>query len=145
MGSGREGILGGRWLVLLALAGALLAAAPGAQAAPFAYVTNLESGNVSQYDTLGDGGLSPIGPATAESGPADVAVSPNGRSAYVLNFNVNTISQYDINATTGVLTAKSPATVAGGDLPRAVAITPDGRSAYVANQAGGDVSQYDID
>src|SRR4051794_34250128 len=125
MGSGREGVLGGRWLLLLALAGALLAAAPGAQAAPFAYVTNLESGNVSQYDTLDGGGLSPIGsPATAESGPADVAVSPDGRNAYVLNFNVNTISQYDINATTGVLTAKSPATVAGGDLPRAVAITP---------------------
>ncbi len=73
-----------------------------------------------------------------------MAVTPNGKSAYVANSADNTVSQYSIDPTTGVLSPKSPATVATGSLPNSLAVTPDGKSAYVVNESGNTVSQYSI-
>ena len=125
-----------------------------AQAAPFVYVTNSGSHNVSQFD-IGPGGLlAPLFPPTVAAGdnPQGVAMSPDGRSAYVTvtsfaNNFAGEISQYDVGAG-GALSPKSPATVATGDNPRGVAVSPDGRSVYVANVGspftGDTVSQYDV-
>ena len=68
-----------RWLGV-AIAGALLATATSAQAAPFAYVTNEGSGMVSQYDVGAGGLLAPLSPPTVVAGtsPFAVAVSPDG-------------------------------------------------------------------
>src|SRR5206468_2811857 len=57
----------------------------------------------------------------------------------------DTISQYDVGAG-GVLTPKSPPTVAAGLFPEGIAVSPDGKSVYVANGAfpENDVSQYDV-
>jgi DNA-binding beta-propeller fold protein YncE len=74
-----------------------------------------------------------------------IAVTPDSTSAYVTNFGDGTVSQYDINRMTGVLTAKAVATVAAGSKPIGIAVTPDGRSAYVVNDGDGTISQYDID
>ena len=53
----------------------LLGAAVRAQAAPFVYVTNADSGNVSQYDAAG-GALSPLSPPTVSTvTPSPVAVA----------------------------------------------------------------------
>ncbi len=57
------------------------------------------------------------------------AASP---SAYVTNFEDETVSQYDIDGG-GLLDLKSPATVATDRRPISVAVTPDGTSVYVAN------------
>ena len=99
------------------------------------YVGNQGSANVSQHGIGAGGGLSPYSPATVAAGEAasDVAVTPDGRSAYVTNQS-GTVSQYDVNPLTGALSPKTPATVAAGTKPFGIAVTPDGKSAYVANE-----------
>ena len=73
-----------------------------------------------------------------------MAVSPDGGSVYVTNNGgANSVSQYDVGAG-GVLSPKSPATVAAGDVPGGVAVSPDGASVYVANHGRHSVSQYDV-
>ena len=129
----------------------LLGAAAAAQAAPFVYVTNELSNNVSQYD-IGPGGLlAPLSPPVVAAGTAPqegVAVSPDAKSVYVSDFSANftsgQVSQYDVGPG-GALSPKSRPTVAAGDSPRGVAVGPDGQSVYVANFASpGSVSQYDV-
>jgi DNA-binding beta-propeller fold protein YncE len=71
--------------------------------------------------------------ATRSGGTAAIAFTPNGTSAYVVGTN---ISQYSINATTGDLTPKSPATVATPPNPEPIAVSPNGKYAYVANCGG---------
>ena len=114
------------------------AAAPGAAAAPFVYVANGRSDKVSQYDSFG-GGLSPLLPFTVPAGskPLHLAVSPDGRSVYVTNPGdgnpgEGTVSQYTVGPG-GLLTPKTPATVAAGTLPLGVAVSPDSRSVYVTS------------
>ena len=71
-----------------------------------------------------------------------IALSPDGSSAYVTNFDDATVSQYDVSAG-GVLTPKQPATVAAGSRPAGIAVSPDGASAYVANQLpSGIITQF---
>src|SRR5215218_2195682 len=141
-----------RCLALAVVAGALVAAGP-AEAAPFVYVANgvneFNPGtSVFQYDAplSSFGALQALTPPTVTtgSGPRAVAVSPDGKSAYVTNWNAGTVSQYDVNPATGVLSAKAPAAVAAGSTPFGVAVSPDGRSAYVTHEVGFTVSQYDI-
>ena len=91
--------------------------------------------DVSQY-TINQktGRLTPKSPATVASGrgPVAIAVTPNGKSAYVVS-GPNAVWQYNISPTTGALTPKSPATVATGPNPEPIAVTPNGKYAYVAN------------
>src|SRR5690348_17039687 len=58
-----------------------------AGAARNVYVTNAGDGTVSQYAIGAGGALSPLSPATvgSGSGPIGIAVTPNGRSVYVVN------------------------------------------------------------
>ena len=121
-----------------------------------AYVTNINSGTVSQYNIHPiTGALSPKSPATVATGKGPtngIAVTPDGKSTYVYNSGVGgggptggTVSQYDIDPITGVLSPKTPAAVAAapGSTDSELAIAPDGTSLYVVNDSV--VSQYDID
>jgi DNA-binding beta-propeller fold protein YncE len=67
------------------------------------------------------------------------------QSVYATNAGGPTISQFDIGAG-GLLSPKSPATVATGGFPAAFSIvaSPDGRSVYVANNVGHTISQYTV-
>jgi 6-phosphogluconolactonase (cycloisomerase 2 family) len=78
-----------------------------------------------------------------------MVVDPRGRFAYVANLVSNasdlaTISMYTINATTGVLTPTSPATVPTGFFPQGIAIDPLGRFVYTANTDDSTVSMFTI-
>jgi DNA-binding beta-propeller fold protein YncE len=120
-----------------------------------AYVANFgaaaESLNlVYQFDVEADGTLSAKGQPTVTAGdfPSDVAVSPDGESAYVTNTGSDTVSQYDVG-TGGVLTPKAVGATGAGDSPGGVAISPDGSAVYVTNfgdsqMGGGSVSQYTV-
>jgi 6-phosphogluconolactonase len=103
---------------------------------------------VSQFDVGAGGTLTPKTPASVAAGtfPHGVAVSPDGKSAYVTNAFDNTVSQYDIGAG-GRLKPNTPASVGTGGFPLGVAVSPDGKSVYVTNDEfpGGTVSQYSID
>ena len=120
-----------------------------------AYVADQNVNTVSQYDIDPvNGTLSPKTPATVAAGPAPfgIAVTPDGKSAYVTDAtfngaNNNTVSQYNIDPSSGALSPKTPASVAAGTAPIDIAVTEDGENAYVTNVSGPNpgVSQYSID
>ncbi len=125
------------------------AAAGSPTGAPFVYVTGKGGTNeISQFATLGSGALRPLTPANVAAGefPYDIAVSPQGTSAYAvdnLSPTAGAVSQYTLNPATGKLTPKSPRMVATAGVPSGIiAISPDGKNAYVP--AGKAISQYRI-
>ena len=83
-------------LVVAAVGFALVGAAPAA-AAPFVYVTNEASNDLSQFNAPLSSfeALNPLTPATVATGnsPRGVAVAPNGTSAYVTNTRTTTRSR----------------------------------------------------
>ena len=95
--------------------------------------------SVSQH-AIGTGGLlSPLTPASVEvrERPGEIAIAPNGKSAYVLCGG--NVCQYDIDPGTGALSPKTPASVAADPREaRSIAVAPDGESAYVL---GGSLSR----
>jgi 6-phosphogluconolactonase (cycloisomerase 2 family) len=126
--------------------------------------------NISQYSidaTTGD--LTPKSPATVATppNPEPIAVSPNGKYAYVANCGgcgyalrkkpdaagsaaakrgsakPSFLSEYRINPSTGALSHKPIASVTTGNGANWVAIAPNNRSAYVATSTNG-VWQYTI-
>jgi DNA-binding beta-propeller fold protein YncE len=134
-------------------AGCTVAGAPTAAwspaGAPFVYVTGKGGTNeISQFASLGSGALRPLTPRNVADGefPYDVAVSPQGTSAYAVDNLSNTagaVSQYTLNPATGKLTPKSPRTVATAGVPSGIiTVSPDGKNAYVPS--GKAISQYRI-
>jgi 6-phosphogluconolactonase (cycloisomerase 2 family) len=101
------------------------------------YVADVDASEVSQY-TINPitGRLAPKSPATvaAGRGSVEVALTPNGKSAYVVDHDA--VSQYSIDPVTGDLTPKSPAKVVTGRNAEAIAINPNGKYAYVSDCPG---------
>ena len=77
-------------------------------------------------------------PITVGSGPTGVAVTPDGKHAYVANNGSNNVSVIDTVTNTVVGTP-----IPVGNSPLGVAITPDGKHAYVANNGSNNVSVID--
>ena len=71
------------------------------------------------------------------SSPEEVAISPNGATAYVTNEGDNTVSVIDTesNDATGMISV--------GSAPFGVAVTPTGTEVYVTNVGGNTVSVID--
>src|SRR3954447_10796250 len=101
-------------------------------------------GTISQYDVSADGTLTPKSPPTVAAGgqPVNIAVTPDGKSAYVPNPATDNVSQYDIDPVTGALSPKVPRTVAAGNSPSGIGVTPDGKSVYITRSGG--IAQYDV-
>src|SRR6218665_1103065 len=74
---------------------------------------------------------------TVGSYPYEVAVTPNGSTAYVTNYNSGSVSVID--TVTGTVTK----TITVGSYPVGGAVTPDGSTVYVTNRASGSVSRID--
>ena len=128
--------------MLWVVASAAIASPADAQtpATATAYVANAGSTLVTQY-AIGAGGLlSPLSPPTVAAGddPSAIAVSPDGRSVYVANLFGNTVSQYDVDASSGRLSPKTPATVATGVRPRSIAVTPNLAVRHRSRERGAD-------
>jgi YVTN family beta-propeller protein len=106
-------------------------AGPTPQFGTYAYVTNLDSNNVSVISTTTSSVTKtmPVG-----LGPRGVAITPDGAVAYVTNSGSNSVSVID-TFTNSLIT-----TVTVGTGPRGVAITPNGAFAYVTNTASNNVS-----
>jgi DNA-binding beta-propeller fold protein YncE len=118
-----------------------------------AYVTTpgpvgTSQGSVSQYSIdPSTGALSPKTPASVAAGaaPGGIAVTADGKSAFVANIRPDTVSQYDVDPLSGALSPKVPPSVPAGSNPQRVAVAPDSKSVYVTNSGDETVSQYDID
>jgi DNA-binding beta-propeller fold protein YncE len=79
-------------------------------------------------------------PTPALSLPGPLAISPDGKNVYVINYGGDgSLIQYSVGAD-GALTAKSPALVPSGPGPARLAISPDGRNVYATTAEG--VWQY---
>jgi YVTN family beta-propeller protein len=79
----------------------------------------------------------PLGTPGQAADGREVAISPDGRFAYVTQEFFSNVSVIDV--TTGVVVG----VVQPGSRPRGVAVTPDGTHLYVANSAGGTVAVVD--
>jgi len=109
--------------------------APGlAVAAPFAYIPNGGSNNVSVIDTASNTVVSTI---AVGSGPIGVAVNATGTRVYVSNLVSNSVSVID------TATNAASATVPVGASPGGIAVNPAGTRVYVANLDAGSVSVID--
>jgi hypothetical protein len=131
MNHDRKGVFGSqsRRLTLAVMIACALGGASSAAAAPlpdaaarvssstalFVYTANHGRNDVSQFAAplASHEALQPLTPPTVAAGtfPIAIVVSPEGNSAYVVNTDANTISQYRIDPSTGKLTPLSPATV----------------------------------
>ena len=83
---------------------------------------------ISQYRiNLRTGTLSakPLSTATTVRHPEAIALSADGKNAYVTSENDPKLSQYTINTTTGKITPMKPATVKTASGALGVAVTPD--------------------
>lgn len=119
----------------------------------YLYATNystsqsFDSGTtVSQYSIGTDGTLTPLVPATVTTiaGPLQVAVSPDGKNAYVASDGGGPnggVSEYSI-AADGTLHSIGTIT-SGFSFPSGVAVSPDGSSVYVADPENGDIYEFD--
>jgi DNA-binding beta-propeller fold protein YncE len=87
-----------------------------------------------------------MSPATVTTGPGthDLVMAPDGKSAYVLTVDNNTIAQYAISPATGALSARPVSTAATVPAPEAIALSPDGKNAYVTSEHEAALSQFAI-
>jgi hypothetical protein len=108
-------------------------------------VTNQSSSNLYAFDIAANGALSPVpgSPFTAGTSSFGVAITPDGRHAYVPNNAGDSVFAYDI-APNGALspTLGSPFGNAGGS-PISVALTPGGNRLYVGDQDS-TVAAFDV-
>jgi len=119
----------------------------------FLYVTGASPqagtpGYVEVLSTNGDKGtLSLAGPITQPgASPYGLAISPNGSFLYTGNFGDNTISEFTIDSSSGLL-APIPGSPIGETYtgPVSIVIDPSGKYLYVANQqSSGNVAGYTI-
>jgi YVTN family beta-propeller protein len=72
------------------------------------------------------------------TGPAGVAITPDGKTAFVANQG-GTVSTIDVKTRT-----KHPDDIPVGKMAAGVAITSDGKTAFVTNLQGGTVSTIDV-
>ena len=114
----------------------------------YLYATNLEAvGTVAQFRIKLDGTLAALSPATipAGSSPTGLAVSPNGKHAYVAEANSDAVAIFNV-AADGKLTPNAVQTteMTGLNDPTSVAVSPDGKSVYVPNNASTIVSEFNV-
>ena len=83
--------------LMASLLGLLLLTAPVAQAAPFAYITNLVSNSISVIDTASNTVTATV---AVGASPIGVAVNPTGTRVYVANNLSATVSVIDTTSNT---------------------------------------------
>lgn len=75
-----------------------------------------------------------------------LAMTPNGKYLYATNFLENTVSQFMVNSTGGLLTALNPASVPAVNSPLGVVVDPAGSFVFATNNVGSEtkISRYTI-
>ena len=124
--------------ILVGLLALSLTAVPGALAAPFAYVSNFGSGNVSVIDGAINAVVTTVPVGTA---PYGVAANPAGTRAYIANYGDNSISVIDTASNT--LVATVPVGSPSLSILVGLAVSPSGSPVYVTNAGENTVSVID--
>ena len=84
--------------------------------------------------------VSLTGDGASTSYPMGIAVAPNGKTAYAVLDNNDTLTRIDLTAATPVQGAE----IRVGNVPHSVVISPDGKTAYVSNEAGRIANENDF-
>jgi 6-phosphogluconolactonase (cycloisomerase 2 family) len=116
---------------------------------PYIYAVNSSStsDNVFGYSLNNvSGALTELtgGAFSAGVAPQWITLTPNGNFAYVTNFGSNSISQFTVDTSTGVLTANSPANVIVPGSDPAGEVATDS-FLYVSDQGNEDAISFPID
>jgi 6-phosphogluconolactonase (cycloisomerase 2 family) len=83
-------------------------------------------------------------PIAAGNEPIAIALAPNGKFVYVINYGDSTLSAYTVNAVTGALSAVSGAPYTLNGAPLSIAITPSGDLVFVVTSASNNVTSFNI-
>lgn len=114
-------------------------ASPGQSGEPIALITSIDGASVSLVDTtIGE----VVGLLTVGSAPEGVAITPDGRRAFVSNIDEDSISYIDLaKRVVDRVVSIGPGDVAA---PRGIAVSPDGARLYVAKSGQGAVAVVDV-
>lgn len=121
-----------------------IAVDPGAK---FLYATNPTTNTVSAFAIQPDGSLSAMPGLTVATGTTPVAAAINaaGSALYVANSGSANVSQFKIDATTGVLTTFTAGlTVIAGTNPAFVVVDPGGKFIFVGNTGSKSLTEFSI-
>lgn len=113
----------------------------------FVYVADSQTSLLQAYAVNADGSLqtTSMSLGATGSGPAGIALTPNGAYAYVTNYNDKSVSQFTLGSNVPS-TAPAP-TVPTDAGPAVVVVDPAGKHVYVANYnngSGDTISQFTI-
>ena len=115
--------------------------------AKFLYATNPTTDTVSTFAIQTGGSLGAMPGLTVATGTTPVAAAINltGSALYVANGGSSNVSEFTIDATTGVLTAFSGApTVIAGTNPAFVVVDPGGKFIFVGNTGSMSLTEFSI-
>jgi 6-phosphogluconolactonase len=116
----------------------------------FAYVSNQTDATASGWTINGAGALtamagSPYAAEFAAGGnPTVIAIDPTDQFLYVTDVVASTVVGFNINPTTGVLSAMTGSPFAVGNGPWGEAIDPSGQFLYTTNAYDGTISMFAI-
>ncbi|MCC7172563.1 MAG: YncE family protein [Planctomycetes bacterium] len=112
---------------------------PGQSGEPLAVITSIDGATVSLVDiTIGE----VVGSLPVGSGPEGVAITPDGKRAFVSNVDDDSISYIDLaRRVVDRVVSVGPGDVAA---PRGIAVSPDGARLYVARSGQGAVAVVDV-
>jgi DNA-binding beta-propeller fold protein YncE len=113
----------------------------------YAIQPDFVAGNVSVYNVGGNGALTLVGggPYAAGTNPDAVAVTHDGKYAYVPSGHGGTLYGYSLGAGTLTGLSSSPVTVSGAGGLAGLAIDPLGKFIYIGGNTTGNVFGYSID
>ena len=74
--------------------------------------------------------------------PSGIAISPDGKFAYVVTSYASLVYMYSRDTLTGALTALSTPTIGAGSSPFGIVISPDGLHAYVTSSGSASIYMY---
>jgi 6-phosphogluconolactonase (cycloisomerase 2 family) len=108
---------------------------PGSTVPKALYVANPADGLIHEFGVNSSGNLNSLATISAGTQPQQVAVDSTGAFAYAINGG-GSIAQYTINASTGALSANTPASMTTG-LTAPVSAAAAGSFLYVTDPSGG--------
>jgi YVTN family beta-propeller protein len=126
-------------LIPAAAATLLLAALAAPASARLAYVSDYNSETVGVIDISADRLAVPPLEAGSGAGPYSLAITPDGKTAWIVNYNTGSVASLD---TATNLFIGAPIPIAAQSY--GFAITPDGSRAYVANSENNTVEALDL-
>jgi len=118
------------------------------RAGAWVMTANYGSGHVDVVPVRGDGGLgTALSPILAGVKAHQIITDASNKYVFVPCLGDDKVAQYQFDATTGALTANTPAALSTANMagPRHIAFAPDAKHAYLINEVGSTLSALAFD